>query len=285
MLTKQNSLIIGGVIAIVILSSSMFTVHMTQNAVVLELSKPKEIITEPGLYFKIPFLQKVRYFSKQLLDNDSNPTEVITKDKKNLLVDNFTMFKIVDPLKFLETVRGERSARARLDDIIYSELRVEIGTHDLRDIVTETRNTIMAKVTREANIKAAEYGIEVVEVRIKRTDLPPEVANSIFNRMRTERERIAMEYRSEGKEEATKIRAETDKEKTILVAEAYKQEQIVRGEGDALATKIYADAFNKDQKFYTFMRSMEAYKKSLKTDTTLLMSEDSDFLGFLNKSK
>ena len=285
MLTKQNSLIIGGVIAIVILSSSMFTVHMTQNAVVLEQSKPKEIITEPGLYFKIPFLQKVRYFSKQLLDNDSNPTEVITKDKKNLLVDNFTMFRIVDPLKFLETVRGERSARARLDDIIYSELRVEIGTHDLHDVVTETRDSIMAKVTNEANTKAAEYGIEVVEVRIKRTDLPPEVANSIFNRMRTERERIAMEYRSEGKEEATKIRAETDKEKTILVAQAYKQEQIVRGEGDAQATKIYADAFSKDQKFYTFMRSMEAYKKSLKTDTTLLMSEDSDFLGFLNKSK
>jgi membrane protease subunit HflC len=282
---KQNALIIGGVIAIVILSSSMFTVHMTQNAVVLELSKPKEIITEPGLYFKLPFLQKVRYFSKQLLDNDSNPTEVITKDKKNLLVDNFTMFRIVDPLKFLETVRGERSARARLDDIIYSELRVEIGTHDLHDVVTETRDSIMAKVTNEANVKAAEYGIEVVEVRIKRTDLPPEVANSIFNRMRTERERIAMEYRSEGKEEATKIRAETDKEKTILVAQAYKQEQIVRGEGDAQATKIYADAFSKDQKFYTFMRSMEAYKKSLKTDTTLLMSEDSDFLGFLNKSK
>jgi len=282
---KKNALIIGGVIAIVIISSSMFTVHMTQQAVVLELSKPKEIITEPGLYFKIPFIQKVRYFSKQLLDNDSNPTEVITKDKKNLLVDNFTMFRIVDPLKFLETVRGERSARARLDDIVYSELRVEIGTHDLHDVVTETRNAIMAKVTKEANVKAAEYGIEVVEVRIKRTDLPPEVANSIFNRMRTERERIAMEYRSEGKEEATKIRAETDKEKTILVAQAYKQEQIVRGEGDAQATKIYADAYSKDQKFYTFMRSMEAYKKSLKTDTTLLMSEDSDFLGFLNKSK
>ena len=282
---KKNALIIGGVIAIVIISSSMFTVHMTQNAVVLELSKPKEIITEPGLYFKIPFIQKVRYFSKQLLDNDSNPTEVITKDKKNLLVDNFTMFRIVNPLKFLETVRGERNARARLDDIIYSELRVEIGTHDLHDVVTETRDSIMAKVTKEANVKAAEYGIEVVEVRIKRTDLPPEVANSIFNRMRTERERIAMEYRSEGKEEATKIRAQTDKEKTILVAQAYKQEQIVRGEGDAQATKIYADAYSKDQKFYTFMRSMEDYKKSLKTDTTLLMSEDSDFLGFLNKSK
>lgn len=278
-------MIIGGILAIVVLSSSMFTVHMTQSAVVLELRKPKEIITEPGLYFKIPFFQQVQYFSRQLLDNDSNPAEVITKDKKNMLIDNFTMFRIVDPLRFLETVRGEQGARARLDDIIYSELRVEIGTHGLHDIVTENRDTIMAKVTRESNIKAAEYGIEVVEVRIKRTDLPPEIANSIFNRMRTERERIAMEYRSEGKEEATKIRAETDKEKTILLAEAYKQEQTVRGEGDAVATKVYADAFNSDKEFYSFMRSMEAYKNSLKTDTTLLMSEDSDFLGFLNKSK
>ena len=282
---KQNSFIIAGVIAIIILSSSMFTVHMTQSAIVLELSKPKETIVEPGLYFKIPFFQRVRYFSNQLLDNDSSPAEEITKDKKNLLLDNFTMFRIIDPLKFLETVRGEQGARARLDDIVYSELRVEIGQHNLIDIVTKTRDAIMAKVTTEANKKAAEYGLEVEEVRIKRTDLPPEIANSIFNRMRTERERIAMEYRSEGKEEATKIRAETDKEKTILVAEAYKQEQTIRGEGDGMSTKIYADAFNKDPKFYSFMRSMEAYKQSLKTDTTLLMSEDSDFLGFLNKSK
>ena len=282
---KQNSFIIAGVIAIIILSSSMFTVHMTQSVIVLELLKPKEIITEPGLYFKIPFFQQVKYFPNQLLDNDSSPAEVITKDKKNLLIDNFTMFRITDPLKFLETVRGEQGARARLDDIVYSELRVEIGQHNLTSIVTGTRDAIMDKVTKEANIKAAEYGLEVVEVRIKRTDLPPEIANSIFNRMRTERERIAMEYRSEGKEEATKIRAETDKEKSILVAEAYEQEQAIRGEGDGMATKIYADAFNKDPKFYSFMRSMEAYKKSLKTDTTLLMSEDSDFLGFLNKSK
>ena len=282
---KQNSLIIAGVIAIIVLSSAMFTVHMTQNVIVLELSKPKEIITEPGLYFKIPFIQQVKYFSNQLLDNDSLPVEVITKDKKNLLIDNFTMFRIIDPLKFLETVRGEQGARARLDDIIYSELRVEIGRHNLIEIVTETRDAIMAKVTAETNVKAGEYGLEVVEVRIKRTDLPPEIANSIFNRMRTERQRIAMEYRSEGKEEATTIRAETDKEKTILVAEAYKQEQSIRGEGDGISTKIYADAFNKDPDFYSFMRSMEAYKKSLKTDTTLLMSEDSDFLGFLNKSK
>jgi len=280
---KQNGLIIGLVLVASIMSTSIFTVHLTQTAVLLELQKPKEIITKPGLYFKIPVMQKVRFFSKQLLDNDSPPTEVITRDKKNLLIDNFSLYRITDPLKFLETVRSENGARARLDDIVYSELRVEIGTHDLHDIVTENRETIMDKVTREANKKAAEYGIEMADVRIKRIDLPPEIANSIFNRMRTERQRIAMEYRSEGKEESTKIRAETDKEKTILIAEAYKQEQTVRGEGDGQATKIYAEAFERDPKFYSFIRSMEAYKKSLKSDTTILLSEDSEFLRFLNK--
>ncbi|HIF02266.1 MAG TPA: protease modulator HflC [Nitrospinaceae bacterium] len=280
---KQNGFIIGLVLIASLISTSMFTVHLTQSAVLIELSKPKEIVTEPGLYFKIPVLQKVRYFSKQLLDNDSPPTEVITRDKKNLLIDNFSLYRIVDPLKFLETVRTENGARSRLDDIVYSELRVEIGTHDLMDVVTENRNLIMAKVTEESNKKAAEYGIEMTDVRIKRVDLPPEIANSIFNRMRTERQRIAMEYRSEGKEESTKIRAQTDKEKTILIAEAYKQEQTIRGQGDGLATKIYADSFSKDPKFYNFIRSMEAYKKSLKTGTTILLSEDSEFLNFLNK--
>jgi membrane protease subunit HflC len=270
---KQNSIIILGVLAIVLASSSMFTVNMTQTAIILELQKPKKIVSEPGLYFKIPFVQKVLYFSKQLLDNDSPPAEVITKDKKNLLIDNFTIWRIVDPLKFLETVRNIRGAEARLDDLLFSELRVEIGTHGLIDIVTETREAIMAKVSSEANKKASEYGIEIVAVRIKRTDLPPEIANSIFNRMRTERERIAKEYRSEGREEATKIRAETDKEKTILIADAYKKEQETRGEGDGI---------QKDVKFYAFMRSMEAYKKSLKTDTTILLSKESNFLEFLN---
>jgi membrane protease subunit HflC len=282
---KQNGLIIGLVLVASLISTSMFTVHLTQTAVLLELSKPKKIVTEPGLYFKIPVLQKVRFFSKQLLDNDSPPTELITRDKKNLLIDNFSLYRIIDPLKFLETVRTENGARARLDDIVYSELRVEIGTHDLMDVVTENRNLIMAKVTAESNKKAAEYGIQMADVRIKRVDLPPEIANSIFNRMRTERQRIAMEYRSEGKEESTKIRAQTDKEKTILIAQAYKQEQTIRGEGDGQATKIYADAFSKDPKFYNFIRSMEAYKKSLKTDTTILLSEDSEFLNFLNKNK
>ncbi|OGW15883.1 MAG: HflC protein [Nitrospinae bacterium RIFCSPLOWO2_12_FULL_47_7] len=280
----QNNLIISAALFVVVIYSSLFTVDMTQNAVVLELQKPRRTITEPGLYVKIPFLQQVRYFTKQLMVNDSAPSEVITKDKKNLLIDNYSMWRIINPLKFLETVRDEHGAQSRLDDILYSELRVELGTHDLSD-VNSNREEIMKKVSDEANKTAAEYGIEVIDVRIKRTDLPPEIANSIFNRMRTERERIAKEYRSEGKEEATKIRAETDKEKVIIMATAYQEEQGIRGVGDAAATKIYADAYQKDPDFYNFIRSMEAYKNSLKNDTTVFLSEDSDFLGQFNKSK
>ncbi|MCP5107608.1 MAG: protease modulator HflC, partial [bacterium] len=169
---KQNVSIVLGVIVLVFIYMSMFTVHMTQSVVLLQLGKPVGIITEPGLHLKIPFLQQARFFSNQLLDHDSAPAELITKDKKNLLIDNYSMWRIVDPLRFLETVRDERGARSRLDDIIYSELRVEMGTHGLTDIVTNTRGEIMEKVTLESNKKAEEYGISVLDVRIKRADLP-----------------------------------------------------------------------------------------------------------------
>jgi membrane protease subunit HflC len=267
------------------LYGSTFTVNMTQNAIVLQFQEYKKTVTEPGLYFKIPFFQEVRYFTKMLLVLDAPPSDIISKDKKTMLIDNYTMWSIKDPLLFLQTLRTEPAGESRLDDIVKSELRVELGTHNLIDVVTKTREEIMAKVTAEANTKAAEYGIEVVDVRIKRADLPGDNAQKVFGRMISERERIAKKYRSEGAEEATKIRAETDKEKVILVAEAYKKEQEVRGNGDARATKIYADAFNKDREFYAFMRSMEAYKNSLKTDTTVILSEKSDFLKYLNKSR
>lgn len=274
-----------GIAALVIIYSSVFTVDITEHALVLQLQEYKKTISKPGLYFKIPIIQEAKFFSKQLLVNDAEPAEVITKDKKNLLVDSFSMWRIVDPLKFLQTVRSEAGAQARLNDIIRSELRVDLGTHNLIDIVSVTRESIMDVVTERVNKKAAEYGIEVVAVRIKRADLPKEIAISIFKRMRTERERIAREYRSEGKEESTKIKAETDKEKTILLATARQEEQEIRGQGDAKATKIYADAYRKDPEFYAFIRSMEAYKKSFKSDTTILLSEDSDFLEFLHKAQ
>jgi membrane protease subunit HflC len=263
----------------------MFTVNMTQNAIVLQFQEYKKTVTEPGLYFKIPMVQEVRFFTKMLLVLDAPPSDIITKDKKTMLIDNYTMWRISDPLLFLQTLRTEHAGESRLDDIVKSELRVELGTHDLIDVVTKTREEIMAKVTNEANIKSVQYGIEVLDVRIKRADLPGDNAQKVFGRMRSERERIAKKYRSEGAEEATKIRAETDKEKVILVAEAYKKEQEVRGNGDARATKIYADAFNRDREFYAFMRSMEAYKNSLKTGTTVILSEKSDFLKYLNKSR
>ena len=274
-----------GIATLVIIYSSVFTVDITEHALVLQLQEYKKTISKPGLYFKIPIIQEAKFFSKQLLVNDAEPAEVITKDKKNLLVDSFSMWRIVDPLKFLQTVRSEAGAQARLNDIIRSELRVDLGTHNLIDIVSVTRESIMDVVTERVNKKAAEYGIEVVAVRIKRADLPKEIAISIFKRMRTERERIAREYRSEGKEESTKIKAETDKEKTILIATARQEEQEIRGKGDAKATKIYADAYRKDPEFYAFIRSMEAYKKSFKSDTTILLSEDSDFLEFLHKAQ
>jgi modulator of FtsH protease HflC len=267
------------------LYGSTFTVNMTQNAIVLQFQEYKKTVTEPGLYFKIPWAQDVRFFTKMLLVLDAPPSDIISKDKKTMLIDNYTMWSIKDPLLFLQTLRTEPAGESRLDDIVKSELRVELGTHNLIDVVTKTREEIMAKVTAEANIKAAEYGIEVVDVRIKRADLPGDNAQKVFGRMISERERIAKKYRSEGAEEATKIRAETDKEKVILVAEAYKKEQEIRGNGDARATKIYADAFNKDREFYAFMRSMEAYKNSLKKDTTVILSEKSDFLKYLNKSR
>ena len=273
------------VVVVLILSGSMFTVNMKQNAIVLQFQEYKKTVTEPGLYFKIPLFQEVRYFTKMLLVLDAPPADVITKDKQTMLIDNYTMWRISDPLLFLQTLQTEGAGVARLDDIIKSELRVELGTHDLIDVVTKTREEITAKVTNETNTKAQQYGIEVLDVRIKRADLPEENAQKVFGRMRAERERIAKKHRSEGAEEATKIRAETDKEKVILIAEAYRKEQEIRGNGDARATKIYADAYNRDREFYAFMRSMQAYKNSLKTDTTILLSEKSDFLKYLNKSR
>ncbi len=267
------------------LYGSTFTVNMTQNAIVLQFQEYKKTVTKPGLYFKIPFVQEVRYFTKMLLVLDAPPADIITKDKKTMLIDNYTMWRIQDPLLFLQTLRTQPAGESRLDDIVKSELRVELGTHALIDVVTKTREEIMEKVTAEANLKAVQYGIEVLDVRIKRADLPGDNAQKVFGRMRSERERIAKKYRSEGAEEATKIRAETDKQKVILVAQAYKKEQEIRGNGDARATKIYADAYNRDREFYAFMRSMEAYKNSLKTGTTVILSEKSDFLKYLNKSR
>ncbi|GAG21822.1 unnamed protein product, partial [marine sediment metagenome] len=255
----------------------------TKQAIVLQFGKPIRTIKEPGLNWKLPFIQNVVFFEDRLLVYDAAPTEIITKDKKTLIVDNYARWKIIDPLKFLQTVRDLNGAQARLDDIIYSELRVDLGLFDMSEIVSEKREGIMKRVTEISNEKANTYGIEIVDVRIKRVDLPPENEKFIFDRMRAERERIAKQYRAEGQEESAKIIAETEREKTVILAEAYKTAQILKGEGEAESVKIYAESFNQDPEFYKFYRTLEAYRKTFKDKTTVLLSTDSEFLKYLSK--
>ncbi len=270
-------------VILILINLSFFIVDETKQAIVLQFGKPIKAIQEPGLSFKLPFIQNVVFFEDRLLIYDAAPTEIITKDKKTLIVDNFARWRIIDPLKFLQTVRDINGAQARLDDIIYSELRVDLGLFNMTEIVSEKREDIMGRVTEKSNEKANNYGIEIVDVRIKRVDLPTENEKFIFDRMRAERERIAKQYRAEGQEEAAKIIAETEREKTVILAEAYKTAQTLKGEGEAESIKIYAESFNQDPEFYKFYRTLEAYRNSLKDKTTVLLSTDSEFLKYLTK--
>ena len=281
---KKGTLLIILIVAILFISNlSLFIVDETKQAIVLQFGKPIRAIKEPGLNWKLPFIQNVVFFEDRLLVYDAAPTEIITKDKKTLIVDNYARWKIIDPLKFLQTVRDLNGAQARLDDIIYSELRVDLGLFDMSEIVSEKREGIMKRVTEISNEKANTYGIEIVDVRIKRVDLPPENEKFIFDRMRAERERIAKQYRAEGQEESAKIIAETEREKTVILAEAYKTAQTLKGEGEAESIRIYAESFNQDPEFYKFYRTLEAYRLTFKDKTTVLLSTDSEFLKYLSK--
>lgn len=271
------------VLLVVLGVSPVFIVDITQTAIVVELGKPKQNITAPGLYFKVPFIQDVTYFDKRLLDYDSSPQEVITQDKKTLFIDNFAKWRIVDPLKVFQNFQTQRGALRRLDDIIYSELRVELGRHNLPDIVSKTRSEIMAIVTQRANEKATAYGLEIDDVRIKRADLPEQNEKAVFARMQAEREQQAKQYRAEGAEEAQKIRSEAEKDREILLAGAYKEAEQIRGDGDAKAFKTYSAAYRQDPKFFEFTRSMEAYKKTFSRNSTMVLTPDSEFLKYLKQ--
>ncbi len=281
---KTIGLIAVAVLAVILVNAVFFTVREDQQVVVTRLGKPVRIIRDAGLSYRTPFIEQLTFFDKRLLEYDSNPTEIITQDKKSLVVDNFSRWRIVDPLKFLRTVRDEVGAQARLDDIIYSELRLELGRKQLVDIVAHDRAELMAQVTKESNQKAVKYGIDIVDVRLKRADLPQENLKAIFGRMQAERNRIARQYRSEGREEAQKIRAETNRERDILLAGAYEQEQKIKGEGDAKSIEITAQAFGQDSEFYAFNKSLEVYRASLKNKTTLMLPADSEFLKYLKSS-
>jgi len=264
--------------------STVFTVDETRQVVILQFGEPVRIIKTPGLYFKLPPpLQIAQRFDDRLLEYDVPPEEILSKDKKSLIVDNYVRWRIIDPLLFLQTVQTEPIAKTRIDDIVYSELRRELGTHNMSEIITENRELIMEKVTRESAIATKPYGIEVVDVRLKRVDLPQNNEQSIYRRMQAERIRQANKFRSEGEEESQKIKASTDKDKTIILATAYKEAEEVKGEGEAKAVDIYARAFSKDPDFYEFYRTLETYKIILDKKTTLVLPTNSKLFDILNQ--
>ena len=266
--------------------SSIFIVDETQQVVILQLGKPVKTVTDPGLNVKLPFpFQEKITFDDRLLEYDSPPEEILSKDKKSLIVDNYVRWKIVDPLQFLKTVQAIPTAKSRMDDIVYSELRRELGTHDMVEIITENREEIMDIVTRQSNSATLAYGISVVDVRIRRVDLPAENEESIYARMEAERKRQANKFRSEGEEEAQKIRAATDRDKTIILADAYKEAEKIRGEGDAKAVQIYARSYSADPKFYEFVRTLDTYKQVVDDKTTLVLPSGSKLFKLLMDGK
>ena len=266
--------------------SSIFIVDETQQVVILQLGKPVKTITEPGLNVKLPFpFQEKITFDDRLLEYDSPPEEILSKDKKSLIVDNYVRWKIIDPLQFLKTVQAIPTAKSRMDDIVYSELRRELGTHDMVEIITENREEIMDIVTRQSNSATLAYGISVVDVRIRRVDLPAENEESIYARMEAERKRQANKFRSEGEEEAQKIRAATDRDQTIILADAYKEAEKIRGEGDARAVQIYARSYSADPKFYEFVRTLDTYKQVVDDKTTLVLPSGSKLFKLLMDGK
>jgi len=279
----MKKILIGLVAILVLLGlTTVFIVDETEQVVILAFGKPVRTITEPGINMKVPFpLQEKIKFDDRLLEYDSPPEEILSKDKKTLIVDNYVRWRIVDALQFLKTVQAIPTALSRMDDIVYSELRRELGTHDMVEIITENREKLMEIVTFNSNNATLDYGIEVLDVRIRRVDLPAENEESIYARMEAERNRQANKFRSEGEEEAQKIRASTDRDKTIILADAYKEAEGIRGEGDAKAVEVYANAYSADPKFYEFVRTLDTYKKIIDDKTTLVLPADSRLFKLL----
>jgi len=269
---------------VMVLSMVTFTVDETNQAVVVRMGEPVRVVKEPGLHFKLPFpVETVHKFDRRLLEYDSAPAQIYTKDKKNLIVDNYARWRIVDPLAFLKTVRTEAGALSRLDDIVYAVLREELGRHTLSEVVAKNRELIMRTVTQKCDAATEKLGIEVVDVRIKRADLPKENERYVFDRMRAERHKMANQYRSEGEEMALKIRAQTDLEKRRILAEAYRKAEEIKGEGDAEASRIYAEAYKKDPEFYAFIRSLQAYDAVMDSSTVLVLPPEGPFFRYLRR--
>ena len=280
---KSVGLFVGILVAalIVVTLSAAFIVDQREQVLVLQFGDPKRVIQEPGLNFKIPFIQQVVRFDKRLLDYDNAPEEVIASDQKRLVVDAFARYHIVDPLKFYQTVGSEMLLRPRLGSAINSTLRQVLGTAPLQQVVSEKRGSLMLDIRNIVRREASTFGIQVEDVRIKRADLPDENSEAIYRRMQTERQQEAAELRAKGAEEAQKIRAEANRQKVVIVAEAERDSQILRGDGEGEMNRIFAEAFGRDPEFFSFYRSMQAYESALGADdTTMVLSPDSDFFRY-----
>jgi len=264
---------------------SLFTVKEINQAIVLQFGDPKRVIAKPGLQVKIPFIQNVVFLDRRILSLDPAPEEVIASDQKRLIVDAYARFKIVDPLKFYISVGNEMVARSRLATIINSRLRSVLGKHSLATLLSEDRTKQMAIIQDGVNAEAEKFGITIIDIRIKRADLPQANSEAIYKRMQTEREREAKQFRARGAEMAVTITSTADKEVTVLLANAKKQSEIMKGEGDGQRNKIFADAFGKDPEFFSFYRAMQAYEKALiGGETSLILSPDSDFFKFFGST-
>ncbi len=270
-------LIAAGILA----SQVFFIVDETNQAIVLQFGSHIRTIQNPGLYTKIPFIQNLIFFEKRILSSDAPPQEYLTTDKKRLVVDHVTRWRIDEPLLYFQAVGTEAGARARLDDIVFSELREELAKVDFVEVISRERENIMERVAESAEEKAREFGIDIVDVRVKRADLPVEVEESVYLRMQAERQRESSLFRAEGEEQAAILRAQADRERTVILAEGYAEAQRLRGEGEALAIKIYAAALEQDPEFYAFIRRLEAYKSTLKKGDSIVIPVDSDFFRYL----
>jgi membrane protease subunit HflC len=284
-MSRKLPLILGilVILAGAVLFTAVFTVHQTQQAIVLMLGNPKRVITEPGLQFKIPFVENVLFYDKRVLNLDPPVERVLLSDQKRLLVDAFARYRITDALAFYQAVRTEGGVRQRLGPIINASLRGVLGKLNLASVLSEERNAIMAEIQDQVNDQAGRFGIDLVDVRIRRADLPDEISDQVYQRMRSEREREAAEFRARGFEQAQRIKATADREATVIRAEAKREAEILRGQGEKKRTEVLNDAYGQDQDFFNFYRSMQAYEAALSGDSTyMVLSHDSEFFDFFD---
>ncbi len=286
-MNDKMKIFLGGIALVVVflVATSVYIVNQAEQAIVLQFGRPVRLVQEPGLKIKIPFIQNVVFYDTRLLNLDPPAQEVVLNDKKRLDVDSFTRYRIIDPIKFYATVRTEQQAQSKLAEIVNSSIRKILGRSTLQELLSEKRTKIMSDISAAVKVDAAQIGVNVADVRIRRADLPLEVLQAINARMKTEREREAKEFRAQGSQEAQKIKASADKEKTIILANAEKQAQIIRGQGDEKAIEIWNKAAGQDISFFNFYRSLEAYKNALADgNASMVLSPDSDFFQFFRKA-